>query len=113
MTTMAEPRGGKVHQRLVDGRRGPRVNSPRRLADRTRTSGFCMISRPMMNFCRLPPDSNSATAEGPVALTEKVLITVSASAARPWKRSCPGGPCFAVARGQDGVVGRENSGTAA
>ena len=30
----------------------------------------------MMNFCRLPPDSEPAVERGPVALTAKVLITL-------------------------------------
>jgi hypothetical protein len=35
----------------------------------TRSFGCCRISRPMMNFCRLPPDSDFAWALGPPHLT--------------------------------------------
>ena len=31
--------------------------------------GFASISRPTMNFCRLPPESDLAAASGPLALT--------------------------------------------
>ena len=44
----------------------------------TRTSGTCSTSRPMMNFCRLPPEGEPAVAAGPVALTAKAFITSSA-----------------------------------
>ncbi len=41
--------------------------------------GLASISRPTMNFCRLPPDRLLAAAPGPPALTLKRLIRSSAS----------------------------------
>ena len=48
--------------------------------------GFASISRPTMNFCRLPPESDLAAAPGPPALTLKRLIRSTASAAA--RRQC-------------------------
>ncbi len=42
------------------------------------TSGFCSISRPMTNFCRLPPESERAATWGPGVRTSKASITSSA-----------------------------------
>ena len=44
----------------------------------TRTAGFCKTSRPTRNFCRLPPDSDRASAFGPVVRTSKCLMMFSA-----------------------------------
>ena len=37
----------------------------------TSTAGSCITSRPTRNFCRLPPDSDRASAAGPVVRTSK------------------------------------------
>ena len=42
------------------------------------TSGFSMISRPTMNFCRLPPDSARALVDASPPRTSKRLTHSSA-----------------------------------
>ncbi len=46
----------------------------------TSTLGSCNTSRPTRNFCRLPPDSDRASAFGPVVRTSKRLMMSSAKA---------------------------------
>ena len=77
MTTIADPARREIDQRLVDRRRRP-ASTPQVGCDTISTSGTCSTSRPMMNFCRLPPDSDPAVASGPVAFTAKTRITSSA-----------------------------------
>ena len=60
------------------------------------TLGSASISRPMMNFCRLPPDRLRAGACGPAALTLKRSISSDAMPTTPFMRNQPPGPMASV-----------------
>ena len=65
--------------------------------------GWASISRPTMNFCRLPPDRLFAAAPGPPALTPKRSMMCAASARTAAKRQPAAAADAGVAR-QQGVV---------
>ena len=68
MTMTAEPRAARSTIAWWIAAAAP-ASTPQVGWQTTSASGLCRISRPMMNFCRLPPESEPASAPGPVALT--------------------------------------------
>ena len=77
-----------------------RRRRPRSAARRSAASGSASISRPTMNFCRLPPDRLFAADAGPPALTLKRRISASASASTSPMRIQPPRPTARGARQQ-------------
>ena len=79
--------GGQVEQRLVDRARPRRHRRPRSAARRPARPGSCSISRPTMNFCRLPPERlravRCAIAGACARRSRGSAARRSASAARP------------------------------
>ena len=57
------------------------TSTPQVGCETMKSLGPASISRPTMNFCRLPPDSERAAAPGPFAFTLKALITRDACCA--------------------------------
>ena len=100
---------GQIDQRLVDRGRRAGIDAPGRLRRPPARFGLCFTSRPTMNFCRLPPDSERASAAGPVVRTSKLLITSPAKPAvlpaliRPLRDSA----CAHIA-GQKGVLAQRH-----
>ena len=76
------PLGGQVEQRLPDRGGGRGIDAPGRLVDHQNTRGRCRTSRPMTNFCRLPPDSARAAVSGPGVRTSKASMIRLGEAAR-------------------------------
>ena len=76
-TTIAEPRAARSTRLWWMAAAAP-ASTPQVGCETTSTSGICKTSRPMMNFCRLPPESEPAVAAGPVALTPKARMISSA-----------------------------------
>ena len=58
--------------------------------------GAASISRPTMNFCRLPPERLLAAASGPRAFTLKAVMSALASSRTRANRSHPRGPNVSV-----------------
>ncbi len=77
MTTSAEPRAARSTSAWWIAAAAP-ASTPQVGWETTRTSGTWRTSRPMMNFCRLPPESEPASAAGPVALTPKARMISAA-----------------------------------
>ena len=63
MTTMAEPRAARSTSAWWIAAAAP-ASTPQVGCETTSTSGTCSTSRPMMNFCRLPPESEPASGGG-------------------------------------------------
>ena len=81
MTTTRAALGGEVEQRLADrGGRGG-VHAPGGLVDHQHARP-CRISRPMTNFCRLPPDSARAACPARRAHVEWAMIRFGEGARR-------------------------------
>jgi hypothetical protein len=83
--------------------------------------GCCMISRPTMNFCRLPPDRLRAAAPGPPQRTSKRSMQVLANSQAALGRRKPfftspvavgrQGGVVGEAHGRHGAAARRSSGT--
>ena len=75
MTTMAEPDAARSTSAWWMAAAAP-ASTPQVGWLTTSTLGFCRISRPMMYFCRFPPESDPASDAGPSALTAKSAMTL-------------------------------------
>jgi hypothetical protein len=79
----------QLQQLAADLRAAP-TSTPQVGCDTISSFGLASISRPTMNFCRLPPDRLLAAAPGPPALTLKRSISRPPAAhARPLRSSRP------------------------
>ena len=72
MTTTAAPPAASVDQRLRGCAAAARASTPQVGWLTTSTAGDCSTSRPITNFCRLPPESARALASVPGVRTSKV-----------------------------------------
>ena len=82
--------GGEIEQRLADHGGGAGIDAPGRLADHQH-AGLRRISRPTMNFCKLPPDRLAASGSRLALRTSKVSVarsTVASVAAVLTKPCC-------------------------
>ena len=70
---------GEIDQRLANDRRRTGIDAPGRLTD-DRTPGSRRISRPTMNFCRLPPERLTASGSRLALRTSNVLVVRSTTA---------------------------------
>ena len=70
--------GGKLGERLVNRGRGTGIH-PQVGWLIISTPGCCNTSRPTRNFCKFPPESERASASGPVVRTSNVLMTCAAN----------------------------------